>query len=272
MFFPKKGLRNQKGQALLIIVLVMVVALTVGLSVASRTIINLRNTQEQASSQKALSAAEAGVEQAIKTQAHISVKTFDSGRVSYSTTKTDLGNTSLPFLIAGKNQVSKNDAVYVWLSPYTSNFNTVWPTSGTANLTIYWGENSDGCSNAALEIAVITGPKSDPKVTRYANEPCGTRQGTNNFNSVSSSVISPIDGVKLYYKVDIPISNGLLVRVVPLYTNSYIGVSGNNLPQQGTIYTSTGIASDNNITRKITVFQGYPEVPAEFFPYILFQP
>ena len=56
----KKGVLNifkdQKGQALLIIVLVMVVALTVGLSLVSRTITNIRNTREQASSQKALSA------------------------------------------------------------------------------------------------------------------------------------------------------------------------------------------------------------------------
>ncbi len=49
--------KNQSGQALLIIVLVMVVALTIGLSVASRTITNLRTSREQASSQKALSAA-----------------------------------------------------------------------------------------------------------------------------------------------------------------------------------------------------------------------
>ena len=51
-------LKDQSGQALLIIVLVLVVALTVGLSVSSRSIINLKNTQDQASSQKALSAAD----------------------------------------------------------------------------------------------------------------------------------------------------------------------------------------------------------------------
>src|SRR5690242_8662448 len=56
----------EAGQALLIVVLVMVIALTVGLSLASRSITNLRNSTDEANSQAAFSAAEAGVEQAVK--------------------------------------------------------------------------------------------------------------------------------------------------------------------------------------------------------------
>ena len=47
----------EKGQTLLIVVLVMVISLTVGLSVVSKTITNLRTTTEEADSAKALSAA-----------------------------------------------------------------------------------------------------------------------------------------------------------------------------------------------------------------------
>ena len=63
--------QSQKGQALLIVVLAMVVALTVGLSVVSRSITNLKNSQQEIDSQKALSAAEAGVELAIKNGANV---------------------------------------------------------------------------------------------------------------------------------------------------------------------------------------------------------
>ena len=56
----------QKGQVLLVVVLVMVVALTVGLSLASRSITNLRITSDDENSQRAFSAAEAGVERAVK--------------------------------------------------------------------------------------------------------------------------------------------------------------------------------------------------------------
>ncbi len=44
---------NQRGQILLIIILVMVVALTIGLSVVSRSIVTLRTTEEEENSQKA---------------------------------------------------------------------------------------------------------------------------------------------------------------------------------------------------------------------------
>src|SRR3990167_4715556 len=62
-FFNSKN--NQKGQILLVVVLAAVVALTVGLSAVSRTITNTKVTTEEANSQKALSAAEAGIEELI---------------------------------------------------------------------------------------------------------------------------------------------------------------------------------------------------------------
>jgi len=58
MEFPRE---YQRGQVLLIVVLVMVIALTVGLSVISRSVTTLRTTKESESSQRAFSAAEAGV-------------------------------------------------------------------------------------------------------------------------------------------------------------------------------------------------------------------
>ncbi len=52
---------SESGQALLIVVLVMVVVLTMGLSVASRSITNLRIATEQDNSQASFSAVEAGI-------------------------------------------------------------------------------------------------------------------------------------------------------------------------------------------------------------------
>ncbi len=265
-------LKGQKGQALLIIVLVMVVALTVGLSVASRTITNLRNTREQASSQKALSAAEAGIEQAIKSG--VPVAGSFTGNTTYNTTVTQVNGTA-PFVLNGGSSVAKNDAVYVWITPFTSNFTTVWPPTGFADLTIYWGDNTGDCNNAAIEISVISGSKASPVITRYTADPCGTptseRRGTNNFGNVATSNTT-ISGIRFYYQKTVTITNGLLVRVNPVYKATFMGASGSvALPGQGSIITSTG-TSDDTTQRKVTVFQGYPEIPAEFFPYILFRP
>lgn len=275
----KKGVlnlyKNQSGQALLIIVLVMVVALTVGLSLASRTITNIRNTREQASSQKALSAAEAGIEQAIKNGANVA-GSF-SGNTSYTTTVTQVLGTT-PFLLNGGGLVSKNDATYVWVTPYSANPANLWQNPWTGNLSIYWGNSGQNCTNPsnmppALEIAIISGSVASPVVTRYAYDPCVARRGSNNFSPPTSSTPITISGTVFSYTATRALANALLIRVNPLYADSVMGASGGGaaLPQQGVTITSTGI-SDTNTQRKVTVFQGYPEVPAEFFPYILFQP
>lgn len=283
-----KHMLNQSGQALLIIVLVMVVALTIGLSVASRTITNLRNTREQASSQKALSAAEAGVEQAIKSSANVAGNLNTT--TSYNTTVSQVSGTA-PFKLNGGNPLAKNDAIYVWLTAYSTNPANLWqnpwaPTGG--NLTIYWGDNSGACNNAALEISVISGSKTNPTMSRYGVDPCAARASSNQFSTCSSSPppnttptlicssTTQIGGKSFYYKATVAITNGLLVRVNPLYDGAYMAASGDKaLPNQGSIITSTGTTNANttsSTTRKITVFQGYPEIPAEFFPYTLFQP
>nr|MBI5456076.1 hypothetical protein [Candidatus Levybacteria bacterium] len=281
-------IKNQKGQTLLVIVLIMVVALTVGLSLASRTITNIRNTREQVSSQKALSAAEAGIERAIKKASctGLCAEGVFSGNTNYSTTVTQvLGD--LSFLLNGGKIVSKNDATYVWVtSPLDQN--NLWQNPWSGNLTIYWGNPGEDCNNAsnrpaALEVAVISGTVGAPVMTRRALDPCPTRVATSNNFNVDSSLISAnstkISNVTPLYKAvfcigtaGCPIAGkGLLVRINPIYADSVIGAAGAGLPSQGVTITSTG-TSDDNIKRTVTVFQGYPEVPAEFFPYILFQP
>lgn len=270
------SLKNQKGQALLIIVLVMVVALTVGLSLASRTITNIRNTREQASSQKALSAAEAGIEQAIKSGANVG-GSF-SGNTTYTTTVGQVLGTS-PFLVNGGGLINKNDASYIWVTPYSSVPANLWQNPWSGNLSIYWGASSQSCANpsnmpAALEVSVISGSVAAPTMKRYVYDPCVARRGANNFSPPTSSTpITPAGtNTTFTYTGTMALTNGLLVRVNPLYANSVIGAAGSiALPQQGITLISTG-TSDSNTKRKVSVFQGYPEVPAEFFPYILFQP
>ena len=55
-------MKRKSGQILILILLIVVVALAVGLSVASRNITNLRTSTQAEHSQRALSAAEGGIE------------------------------------------------------------------------------------------------------------------------------------------------------------------------------------------------------------------
>jgi hypothetical protein len=265
---------NQSGQAILIIVLVMVVALTVGLSVATRTITSLRNSQDQSSSQKALSAAEAGVEQSIRNQASIgsSNNPQDLGnKASYSTTVTAVLGTK--FLLNGNNQLSKDEGGFLWLGT------PPWPSSNpgpwSGSISFYWGESGVACNNAALEIAVISGNSvATANVTKYALDPCTTRG--NQFTTTTSTppVVTAshsVSGISFHYSFTIPVSNGFLIKVLPAYSNSYVAVESTTaLPKQGNIITSTG--TSDTATRTVNVYAGYPEIPTELFPYNLFSP
>jgi Tfp pilus assembly protein PilV len=271
---------DQKGQALLIVVLVMVVALTVGLAVVARSIVNLKNSQQEVGSQQALSAAEAGVEQAIKSGISVSDGTFSTSTKYETAIKTVSGDAD--FLLNGNNKVSQDDAMYIWLTPYSTNQSELFRDADawSGNLTIYWGDDANACNAAALEIAVVWNTEANPKVTRYIYDPCPARVLKNHF-TIATPVNKSISGITLLNSnnttTPIHVTNGFLVRVVPLYADSYIGVSSINdvqnksLPTQGSIITSTG-TTGSNVQRKLDVFQGYPEIPAELFPFSLFWP
>lgn len=255
----------QKGQVLLIVILIMVVTLTVGLSVVSRSITNLRTTQESESSQRAFSAAEAGVERIINSTNQSVSRSIDSN-TSYSTTKVTVSGTYVP--INGLNPVPKNDGADVWLAQYP---NYASPYNGT--VTVYWGQNNEVCSTgndntqAALEIVVLSGSVSSPVTTHYALDPCTSRASLNNFTSTLSQ--GSVGGRTYPHSYPISITNGLLMRIIPLYSSSVIAVgSSTNLPSQGETIESTG--TSGNTTRKIIVTKGYPKLPVEFFPSILF--
>lgn len=257
---------KQNGQVLLIIVLVMVVGLTIGLSLASRSITNLRTSEEEVTSQQALSAAEAGIEQVSKTNASIANGSF-LNNTTYNTSITSVSGNS--FLLNGGNDVLKDDGADVWLSNYSTDSAKLYQNPWSGNLGIYWGKDNNGCNQAALEIVVISGSRANPVSRKYAFDPCLSRTSQNHFTFVSSG--GQASGKNFPFASSINISNGLILRVLPLYQETSIGVSGDSaLPSQGEIVTSVG--TSGTTSRKVTVFQGFPTLPSEYFPYGLFSP
>lgn len=281
----KRLLLDSKGQALLIIVLVMVVALTITLSVISRAVVNLRTTQEQVDSQKALAAAEAGIEQAIQNIAG-AAPTGSFTNSQYTTTINPVQGAS--FLVNGGVAVEQDRGAYIWLSPYTGDSNqwsTKWPTSGTATLNIFWGDTTGDQNNSAIEVAVISGPDvANANITRYAVDPYASRASSNGFtgipngsNPTTARGSYQVGGKTFTYQTSLSISNGMLVRVIPVYKNAFMAVTSTvALPLQGRIVEARGCVpsctDDTPTTRKVTVFQGFPELPADFFPYSLLIP
>lgn len=266
---------SQKGQTLLIVVLVMVIVVTVGLSIVSKSITSLRTSTEEANSAKALSAAEAGIAQTLQSRATIAGNTLPN--TSYNTNIA--AQSGLEVLLNGGNVASKDDGVDLWLVDYNNgspNYSTPW--SGTS-FTVYWGSSSDVCNSsplintqAALEIVVVSGPLPGT-IKKFAYDPCSARKSNNNFSSASPGGI--VGGKTFAYSANIPITSGLIARIIPLYANTIVGVRGATaLPSQGSLITSTGSSGTpgNAVIRKINVFQGYPQIPAQYFTHGLFWP
>jgi hypothetical protein len=265
-----------RGQMLLIVVLVMVVILTVGLSAATRTITNIRVSTDEEDSERAFSAAEAGLEQALGRNIGVS-GTLDNTS-NYNTTIAQLSG--VEFLLNNNLPILKDEAVDIWLSTYPSYTVPYY----TGNMTIYWGAASDACNTlesnntmAALDIVVITGSTANPVATHYPVDPCPQRRNDNNFgNAVMGG--GNVSGKNYAYRTTINVTNGLIARIIPLYSATPIGVKGcnsggggcNALPSQGTVIQSTG--TSENAQRKIVNFQSYPKLPPEIFPFVLFAP
>lgn len=257
---------GQRGQVLLTIVLIMVIGLTVGLSLASRSITNLRTSQEEATSQQALSAAEAGIEQATKNNVSIANGSF-LNNTTYNTSITQVSGVN--FLLNGGNLIAKDDGIDLWLSDYSTDSASLYQNPWSGTLSFYFGISSNGCDESALEIIVLSGSRANPVSKKYAFDPCVARSSGNNFASVSSG--GTVSDKSFPFKATINVVSGLIARLVPLYKSTPIGVLGDSaLPAQGSIVTSVG--TSGNTSRKITVFQGFPTLPSEYFPYGLFAP
>ncbi len=236
-----------------------------------RNVINLKLTTEEENSQKALSAAEAGIEQSLIGK-DATGQAFGTANIFQVTNQALQGTT---FLLSNGSLINKDDGIDIWLTQYdsTNQANLYQPPYYTGTVSLYWGSQTDDCTSntmAALEVILITAnpDKNNPQLTRQALDPCPLHRPYNNFSAPTTGTFT-IGGRQFVNKLgSINISNGLILRVIPLYANTYVGVVGTQaFPSQGKIITSTGAAGGTQ--RKIQYFQANDSLPSEFF-YSLF--
>ena len=269
---------SQQGQALLLVVLVLVISMTIGLSVATRSITNIRNSNEEENSQRAFSAAEAGIERVINSSGSGTIASpieLDNDAQISALTVGQLSGTQI--LVNNGTIVSRDDGVDVWLVGRNGNGTPNYAAPWNGNVTIYWGKTSDACTAslttntmAAIEVVTLTGIDTAPVSHHYFYDPCTTGAPSRVSTNAFDGVISASDWADYRFRATIsPITNGLLLRVIPLYADTKIGIRATAaLPIQGTVIESTGSSGDAQ--RKIVTYKGYSKLPTEFFPHMLF--
>jgi len=278
---PKRSdLFRNSGQALLVILLIMAVALTIGLAITSRTVTDVEISSQTEEAARAFSAAEAGIEEAL---VGIGTTTFGGGfgeGVSY-TTKRDLLGASSQFLFP---EATRADEVRtLWLAEYPDTQSYM-----ADSLILYWG-NYDSGERPALEATIYFKIGSDYKVIRYTldsesrdpdNGFCRPGDGSPRCDGVLEFIKNgsfPIGGKTARNKTTLdllPASGGtlLFVRLRLLYANEATQVVGaeavvGSLPSQGVKIESTGLAGTS--TRKVEVVRMHPAPPG-IFDFLLY--
>lgn len=243
----KEVRKHQSGQALLVVLMVLVVAITVGLSVLSQSITDVKISSEEEESAQAFNVAEIGIESILKDiQVGTGIEwTGDDGQ-SYNVDVTQEGASGY---LTGQ-PVSQGDVIQLLVN-------------GDENLNIYWQDE------AALELIVVQDVAGQYQIDRLALD---GQSRDNGFDSPTSGTFSH-EGQSFSYQLELDIASNYdraqFVRVRPLYDDSYIYVSGTNMEDQYYQITSTGQTS-SGVTRKIEVTRDiYPSLPS-VFDYALF--
>ncbi len=261
-----RHLNSQSGQVGIIIILIMVVMLTVGLSLATQSTKEVLLSTQEDESTRILNAAEAGVEEALATDLAAQSGTTITGTVTVPGSNADV-NYTIKKLSSLETRVPEGGVVMVKLAdPGTA--------PAVSGLTIDWAKDGDCAKKPATLIAEVFSFDSTktPKtsVRHYAFPAC------DNGDSMAAPATMPVSTVSNGYTRQVVLSVGAkdtLVRIKPYYNDTYMRVNGagGTLPTQSYLIQSTAVntQSATNQTRSVEVNRTLSAAPA-VMDYVLF--
>lgn len=279
------------GQALLIVVLIISVVLVISLSFVSRSITDISVTNLEEDATRAFSAAEAGVEQALlDEQVGVEIPVnFSDSRATVNVSLSGVGN-----YFNYPQPVSPGDSATFWF--VENNGSGKLSCEGgrctrPASVEICYGAagtSNSSDSTPAIEISFffdgsfqsIGNPNNfaSVNVIRRTADTNTARRAQNNFTeavnecSINNTYAFSTGNINLN-SIGISCFNQpgclLLAKVRILYATTahpigirVIGGPYSELPPQGRLIDSVGTAG--NATRRVQVFQGFPEPPSVF--------
>lgn len=262
-------MRSNSGQALLIMVLVMAVALTIGLAVISQSITDIKISHQEEESSRAFSAAEAGIEQALKLGPGDYPITSD---ITARVTETAQGGGD-QFVFP--TQISQGETQSIWFVQHDESGGLIETPYYTADSFKVCWEDTD--PETAIEAIVFYKDGGVYKVARGAYDADAASRG-NSFEVPNENCDNlGLGRGKTLTRTGLSIPNGailVLLQLRPLYNQAKIGAAGTGgpggiLPGQGECYESTASVPGSGITRKVQQCQFY-KAPPGVFDYALY--
>lgn len=284
-------MKAQSGQVILVLILIMTVALAIGLSIVQKSLVDISTASKVEQSSRAFSAAEAGVEKALK--GDTSLQSFAD---TSSSIKQIIDTGLIPAVPAVGNRqagleleslLAKEDVAHVWLADLNSNLNPPATFYTQNTLDVYWGNSVT--DKAALELTLVYFDGTAYKSRKwYLDNASAIRTPPNGFDTVScGGGISEKLGENQYQckKIlgnSIGVNNGplptglMLLRARLLYNVASqpfavqavgtCGLACSIPPQAREIYS---VGSSGETQRTVKVFQLFKVVPP-FFDYAIF--
>ncbi len=248
-------MKNEKGQILLITVMLLATVMTIVLSISFKSVTETQVTKLEEESQKALAAAESAIDVALKENQNVTI-----GAGSLSSITGFEGSATVESLTS-KTFTTPNVAKDGSYTFYLGDYNLTQKTIGSSiaqDITICF---ESGATNPAIEINLV----KSSGVKKYVVDPSSRITNA----STGSSICIPNSNYGFSYTVpgtDIGVDGQfLLVRIFYSPTRLFFSrttdfpVQGRTISSQATSSTSTGVS------KKIVLFQSYPQIPGEFF-------
>ena len=249
---------SQSGQIALVILLMVVVLLTVGLSLATRTTQDLFLAQQEADTSRVFNAAESGIEDALS-QNFTAISGPQSGSLS-------LNDASVDYDITPSNQLET-----ILTEGMTVQVELGGAVSG--NLDVEWSRTADCAQSASLLASVFSDDGGGMRVRHIAFGPdrtsCPPDQG-DNFTQVGDGTGS--DGYRHLYQLSLT-NDDQFVRITAVYDDTHVRVSDGSLvgtfPNQQYTINSTATNDIGDEQRSIQVTRTLPRA-ASFMDYALY--
>lgn len=293
----KLKLNFQSGQALLIVLLTLTVALTIVLSIVSRSVTDITVTTYQEDAQRAFNAAEAGIEQVLLQEVYTSIpETILPNDAKYQVATSSAFPSGDEYVYP--SELLSGESATFWLISHDPDDDLTcgaMPCAGANRINeICWGEEGTTVDDfaPAIEVsvyydeslpnAVNNNDFSAVKVARFAFDPHATRVFDTQF-SAATGCSDDIAGKRFAFSTDRIDAIScwstpgciLMVKVRMFYNRTSAGIdyphpvgidvqtSGTSLmPAQGIQIESLGESGESS--RKVRVFEGYPEPPFIF--------
>lgn len=272
---------SQSGQMLLLVLLVAIVGLTVGLFLVGRTTTDISLTTKITDSTRAFNAAEAGIEEAIRTTALAQGTPIPvASGVTYTVNIDDLGVGNM-YPSSIEDPIELGQAFTVWLVPHDTNGEIILDEAQDYNHPRINVCFTGGTPRPAIGVTVYYYDEDDAsfKSTYQGYDP---ESRSNGFRDADDDDVDEVCGsgyaylanirFNTHFGVNLVSSGNILVamRIRPIYRAASIAVrpqGGGSLPTQGYDIESIGRAGET--VRRIEVAEPY-RVPAPFLDHAIY--